>query len=508
MTKKIIIIAVVAVLLVAILAFFAILAPGSRNDDGNTTNDTTTASSEGDQDPVGDGAQDTTTAFVESDLPDDLDFADQEISFLIWSDHTMNEFYVDGMSGDIIGDEIYERNLAVEDALNIKLTYTEEPGSADHMGTFKEKMQIDVNSGACEYDIVAGYSRTAPSMALDGSLLELTGMNYLDFSKPWWPEALITDCTVNDKLYFCSGDISTNLLWMMTATFFNKDLIAQYGLENPYDLVKNNQWTLDKMIEMTSDKYNDLDGAGEKDAGDVYGNVIYNINVDGFLTASGFVALEKNSDGEIIISPTVSTEKTYDLLDKLGEYLNGADVFFKNSTSVRDIFFEERAIFTSDRVFIVAGKDNGKQGKIEFEYGIVPLPKYDSAQDKFYTSVGHPYTMYAVSIGVDEKNIDGIAATIEMMASESYRRVTPAVFESAMKYKYASDDTASEMYDILRENVRFDLGRLYSTEIGDLYKTMRTVVFNNAKTFASQYKGISKLMNAGIEKISSGFADQ
>ena len=503
------------ILAVLMLASVAVAATSCANTDdpadGNTA-DTTTAAPAGDnnadtQAPDGntDAAQTTAPTEIEDSLPDDLNFDGQQISFLIWSDHTMKEFYVEDITGDIIGDAIHERNANLVDTLNVKLLYTEEPGNDTNMSKFKKKAETDINSGACEFDVIGGYSRTAPAMALDGNLVELTETKYLDFDQPWWPKALIDECMINDKLYFCSGDISTNLLWMMTATFFNTDLMTQYGLEDPYDLVEKNQWTVDKMIEMTTNRYNDVDGGGEKDEGDVYGTVIYNINIDAYFTSSGFIALEKDNNGEIIISPTLTSEKIYGLIDKLGEYLNGPDVYYKSSTSVRDIFFEQRAIFTSDRVFIVAGKDNGKAGKIEFEYGIVPVPKYDSAQEEFYTSVGHPFTMYAISIGVKEDELDGISATLEMLAADSYRLVTPEVFESAMKVKYASDNKASAMYDILRENVRFDLGRLYSSQIGDVYKTMRTQVFNNSKTFASQYKTVSKVIDKGIGTISAAF---
>ena len=76
-----------------------------------------------------------------------------------------------------------------------------------------------------------------------------------------------------------------------------------------------------------------------------------------------------------------------------------------------------------------------------------------------------------------------------------------------MKVKYAHDNDASAMYDILRENVRFDLGRLYTKQIGDVYKVMRNEVFNNTKTFASQYKGLSRVIEKGIATISDFYED-
>jgi hypothetical protein len=46
---------------------------------------------------------------------------------------------------------------------------------------------------------------------------------------------------------------------------FNKKLIQDHALENPYEIVHNNRWTLDKMIEMTRGVAQDLNGDGIMD---------------------------------------------------------------------------------------------------------------------------------------------------------------------------------------------------------------------------------------------------
>lgn len=503
MAKKIIIIAVVAALLIGVLAVFAMM-PADRGDGSNDGKTTTPADNVGGEQNTPGG--DETNSVVNSNVPDDLDFGQKQVVFLTWEEVSMTEFFVEGVTGDIIGDEIYERNMQVEEELGITLSYAAQSGDGDNFTSFVKAVETDISSGSCEYNVVAGYSRSAPLMALNGLAVELTAMNYINFESPWWSKALTDECTIRDQLYYCSGDISTNLLWMMTGTFFNKSLIDQLSLEDPYMLVNANQWTLDKMIEMTAGVYNDMDGAGERDEGDFYGHVIYNINMDGFFTSSGFIALEKNASEEIVISPSLGSQKTYDMIEKLGEWVNSPDVIYKDSTKLRDIFFEERALFITDRVFIAAGKDNASQSqdKIEFVYGIVPVVKYDTNQTEWYTSVGHPFTMYAISAGVvDEQLLDACSATLELMAQKSYEMVTPAVFESAMKVKYAHDNDASRMYDILRENVRFDLGRLYSTQIRDVYKVMRSEAFKNTKTFASQYKGMQKYIQKGVDEIAA-----
>lgn len=498
MTKKVIDVAAVALVLVAVLAFFAFNSFGGKGDETQPS-DTTGASVPGGDTPGSDTVE-------QDDIPDDTNFNQANVTFLIWGDHTMTEFYAEGLTGNEINDAIYERNARVEERLGVKLIYREQPGKESAMAEFVKFAETDIASGACEYDMYGGYSRAVASMALTGRLVELTGLDYLNFEKPWWPEALVNECMINNKLFFCSGDISTNMLWMMVGTFFNKELLEARSLESPYDLVHKNEWTFDKMIALCSDTYDDLDGGGTKDVADFFGYTIFNANYDALFTAAGFSSLERGSDNKLKISSGLTDQKIFDLLDKLGEFTATNDLCNSSSTSIREVFFGERSIMTTDRVFIVAGKDKGSNNaKIEFEYGLVPNPKYDARQESYATNLGHEYTMYAVSVGSKQTNV--CAATLECLASESYRRVTPMVFESAMKIKYASDPTTTEMYDILRSTIRFDLGRLYPKQVEDVYMLMRTLVRNNDKTFASQYKGLQKVMDKGIQTIQAAFDD-
>ena len=125
----------------------------------------------------------------------------------------------------------------------------------------------------------------------------------------------------------------------------------------------------------------------------------------------------------------------------------------------------EQSVFHVDRILIVAGQDNTDTGKVEFACGIVPMPKYSSDQENYQTNLGNSFSLYAVNS--NSKIADIAATTLEAMASENYRSVTPAVFEVTMKQRYADDAQTSRMYDILRSTVSFDVGRLFSAHFSN-----------------------------------------
>ena len=441
------------------------------------------------------------TEYALDDLDEQYNFNETIVLFM-WSDYTMREFYAEE-TGDMIDDTIYNRNIAVEKRLNITFEYVEEKGNDKNYKEWITKAENDWASDNT-YDIYAGYSRSAPIMTLKGMTVNLLEHEAFGAEKPWWPDALVTECAINDKLYFCSGDISTNLLWMMIGTFYNKDLYEQYfnGQKTPMDMVEDNEWTMDVFFTMCKDVYQD-DGSEKRDDADFYGHVIYQTNIDAFQTAAGITSVVRDPDAGIKISDEWQSERCADACNLVGEYLTSDGVYYNSSTSIRDIFYEARAVFITDRLFIVAGKDSHDTGKIDFSYGLVPQPKFNADQETFLTNVGHPFTMYAVNS--QSKKLEAAVITLEALGSANHRTVTPAVFEVAMKVRYTDDPQTSSMYDILRDGISFDIGRLYAETFNNatanIFRTTATSA--NPSGLSTNIKKHKKAFADAIEKIMS-----
>ena len=166
------------------------------------------------------------------------------------------------------------------------------------------------------------------------------------------------------------------------------------------------------------------------------------------------------------------------------------------------MFFNGNSIFHLDRVLIVAGQDNTETGKVEFKYGIVPVPKYDLSQETYKTNLGNSFSLYAINSNSKKAHV--AATTLEAMASENYRSVTPAVFEVAMKVRYSSDAQSSRMYDILRSTVSFDMGRLCSAHFSNYTtKTFRNSALENPTGFLTLLNSRKKSINKNLEQLLS-----
>ncbi len=423
--------------------------------------------------------------YLLDDIPDDLDFGGETVSFLYWTDATMPEFFAEKLTGEIVNDAIYHRNEIVTDRLGVQFEFTGTKGNSSNRDAYVNMARKAVEAGDGTYDIFASYSWCAAMMAMQGLIQDLNDFEIINFDKPWWPEKLTDEFTINDRLFFASGDISSNLLYMMIATYVNRQMITDYGLTDPYEHVKNGTWTLEKMFEYCNGVYSDINNNEKKDDADRYGAVVYDVCVDAFFTGCDLISISRDSAGELRIDPDFAGDKTHDFIVKMANAFNHTnDWYTVNSTKIRNIFAEGRSLFITDRAFIA----ETVLRSTDISYGILPQPKYDERQESYVTCMGHPYTMY--SIAFDSKHPDAAAAVIECLASESYRRITPAVFEQSMKLKYAQDDVTSQMYDIIRSGVSFDLGRVFSSVFDNkpihLYKKSITGDNTNwASTFAA-----------------------
>ncbi|MGM9683108.1 MAG: hypothetical protein ACI3XQ_05880 [Eubacteriales bacterium] len=444
--------------------------------------------------------------YLLDDLGNDLDFGGEEIHFICWADRSMQEFTSDGISSDDVNNAIFDRNTRVSQRLNVQLVYYLTKGNYNNRDSFAQTVENDYLSGMPEYNIYASYGPLGPTFAQRGYSADIKKLDYLNFSKPWWPEKIVSELSIGNKLFFVTGDISTNLLWMMHGTFVNLTMLDNKGIEeNPYELVRQGEWTLEKMKSMAANIYEDKDIDGKRSADDVFGYTVHQNVLEAFVIGAGIKAVEKDKNDMPTISATYRSEKMADIVASMGSWLNSSpDVWMEEGyVNPRKIFEEGRALFITDKAYIVASGYGIKE--ITDKYAFLPMPKYDEEQKDYCTDIGNPHTVYSISNATeDKKNI--CAAVLECLASESYRRVMPVVFEITMKARYSADPDASEMYDIERRTITFDFGKVFSFIIGkegcEVYKV---AIYKNSGGWSSTFNTIRPKLKSSLDSIIEEF---
>ena len=193
----------------------------------------------------------TTPETTRDTLDPTLDFGGETVVIYCPNDLSIVEFNAE-MSGDIVEDAVYKRNIDVQERLNVKFEWVESGGLWANEDGWKGTLRTNIAAGDAAFDIVAGYGVFVAQLAAEQLFLNLTNTAHIDFDQPWWPDSL-NNLAIDGNLYFASGDISTNTIGTTFAAIFNKGLLNDYNLENPYELVDTGKWTMDKMFNMTKD---------------------------------------------------------------------------------------------------------------------------------------------------------------------------------------------------------------------------------------------------------------
>ena len=431
--------------------------------------------------------------YLKDDIPADIDLKNEVVTIFHWNNPKNPEFNEED-DGTIINGALYERNVTVADRLNVQLNWVGEPGDFSQRNDFNQKIQGDL-SGDCEYDIIAAYSQTIAMAATNGYAMDLIGLgDQIKLSKPWWGKDLNDMATINGKVYFATGDISTNYLLRMYGVFFNKSILADNNLEDPYALVESGKWTVDKFIELAQTLK-----VEDPNAGGIYGLVHDALTVEALFYGANLCFVDKDATDMPKLSDSWNGEKANALTDKFGN--------FCKTNSALNTKDDKKLFAGSSSLFIINSLDLAMNQLADagVEFGIVPIPKYDEAQDNYATTLNYKYTLYMISTGTDIREV--ASYTLEALASQGYRTVTPDLYEKAMKLRYTTDETSQKMIDYIRDGVSFEIGRTF-THIFDnkTYQDIRKALAGTAtKNWQTTAAGLEPAFEIQMGKLLAAF---
>ena len=443
----------------------------------------------------------TETEKLALNVPDDLDLGGDTITFLV-IDGNFNgaawesqDIYQEEDSDDPIKAAVYKRNMTLQDKYHATIAQVEQSST----GAVAKKA---INSGSDEYQVLMCDTKSTLSLVQACLLKDLNSLEGLDMTQPWWDQNLVKNCSICGKLFFATGDISimdNDATWVM---MFNKKMISDFDLESPYDLVRNNQWTFDKMFEMMQKVHSDENGNGKVDYDeDKFGFVTHNSSLGAFYYAAGLQVIEKDAD-DMPIFPEQNAEYVNLVLDKSIQIWSDKTITWSadrdgyGAVELQEIFQDGRGLFMGEVMQLVF-----RLREMDIDFGLIPFPKYDSEQ-KNYGHFVHQTTAL-LSIPVTCKKIDKIAPFIEAMAYESMYTVTEAYYETALKGKYFRDPESREMLTIILNSRTFDLGSTHMFDWGGIASVFTSLLAKGSNAYASNYK---KKINAARNRLAKDVA--
>lgn len=350
-------------------------------------------------------------------------------------------------NGDVVNDAAYSRNRMVEERFDIRFVPVDS-GAAD-TSKHTAAIKTSILAGGEDFDIIINNGKSLAShTSMDGLLCNLHSLGYFDYEKPWWSKQFVDDMTFNGIMYVCSNNLHYEEFAASKVYYFNKGEIASRGIEDPYKTVFAGVWTLDHMISLTKDVYEDINGNGSSDKDDFYG-LLTTVSHNTWSVALDIPEWEKK-DGAIEF--VALSEKMFTAFDKIHDWdFNSKGLYTWPSYSaavkneeMRTMFINGRGIFT----FGFVGDSGKYYRETEVDYGIVPFPKFDENQESYRIFYGaNSSNMFGIPVTLTDTERTGII--VEALAAESYKQLQPAYYEVALKAKYLRDEDSVAMLDLV-----------------------------------------------------------
>lgn len=403
---------------------------------------------------------------------DGLSYPGTVLEVLCWVPSNLPEYVEETDENTTVIDQaVFNRCDYAENRLSLRTRWNV-LGAA---GVVNDTAERENNNGG-KYAIIVNESNFVYSLAIKGVYSNLIKYKdtTIDFEHPAWPKTLLDDITVADKLFFTTGDISTNLIFMTGLVYFNKNLVkdlginekiqTKWGCSDLYQLVTEGKWTLDKMITLSENVYKDQNNDGKKNFGDRFGLNTYGVLVDNFYYGGGYTTVVTTDDGFTISEDFLDATLVGNILTTVTNFLyDTKDGYLEADYS------KARSSFASGNVLFSLAPASHAYGEHsltpDLEYSVLPVPKHSESQASYACTQVFPYSMYG--IGSQSKDREAASAFLQALAEESYKVTRPAFIDKMMKGRYSEDPEDALMWDYAINANVFDIGVIYCEAFGE-----------------------------------------
>ncbi len=450
-------------------------------------------------DETAEGENDTVVTYAEGDeyTPPDVNYGGKDFNVFTWDGSTD---WVLEFSSELskIDASTYYHLATVEQELGINFTTTEQPGGYYQMSDFVQKLYV--MSGDDGIDLVCQYSLCASVGTHEGIYTDLLKLDYINWDAKYWSQNLRQTNTINNKMYWCTGDMTASTIRNMYLIAYNFDMAADNQMGDLYEVVKEGKWTIEKLKTLTADIWDDENDNTIRDHGDMFGFVggAYNA-YDAFQYSCNLPCVVVNNMGELEINSDLNGERGVDITNEIKDLLHNSQGTYANT---KDNKTWEKPIEEEKAVFALYHAESliSSLVKTDINYGILPMPKYDEAQENYHTALTMTYSMFSVPAVANDPNMS--AAVLESMSHSGYVSLAPTVFE-ALQYRYSKRAEDTEMLTILRDGIIYEPGRIIETM--DIFALVRRTVRDNAEITA-YYAADRNKFETGLDEVNFMFS--
>lgn len=397
------------------------------------------------------------------------DFGGAEITILNYESYcgTNLAFAPDEyVTGDLLNNAMYARTAAVEEKLNVSIR-EDRKGYADMGGwggqaNYGQLVATSVGSGQFTWDIANVFLNWKASLITDGCLVDLRTLEELHLEEDYWDQNIMNELTLNGKTFAGSSKLTLMPLDLTWVLFFNENMMKNLGLDSPYELVDNKEWTLAKMLEYVK-AGSSLNGGDtpdfENDPSTICGIATHSDSVSAFVIAADNQLL-KREDGEIVAN--VSNQHLFDTIEKVQEIFSKSMGYSNLGVSLPNsnepygcipMFRSGRALFLTSEL-----KDSKTlRDEMDDTYGILPPPLYDGEQKEYRSVLGSPAML---TIPVLQNDLSRTALVLDALSYES-TNVMDTYYTRIITHRNLKNEESERMLHIIHDCLTIEFGEFF-----------------------------------------------
>ncbi|MBO5415891.1 MAG: hypothetical protein J6A83_04605 [Clostridia bacterium] len=462
-------------LLMVMTTVFGLTSCKKKDGEGEETTVSTTV---GGGDAAGEpGSKDDPTLY--EDLPTG-DYKGYTFTFLNNISDYANTTIVPTVTSDSVNQAMFQRNSFVKDKLKVNIA-EERMKYAD----VKETMQKLTTSQEFVYDAVYNEVQQQTSLSTSGAYYSVEEYEeYINLSKPWWFTDAMESLQVDGRGFELFGDLQLmyyDSIWGMT---FNQKILADNHQAYPYELVRKGEWTIDALKDIVA-------ATAQEGSDENYGVSSHKDWILAMISGSNFVLVEQDEDEVLKMYEDAETFVNVYTAIMNGFFLSNGEegvnyIEAEYHTNSRDNDFpniEDREnwgfqnIYRKGKSAFMAGTIGDIQmiRSAEFEYGIVPTPKYNKDQEQYVSWIFRGAA--SCSIPAANPELERTCTILENLAAYSYKLVKYEYYDIVVQTRTVRDNDSIEMLDIIfghHEEIegtpRFEMDSVYEIGISNVIK--------------------------------------
>ena len=402
----------------------------------------------------------------------DNDFGNYEFRILNYDSYVETNLRFapeESSESDLLDSAMFKRNTLVEDKLNISIV-EDRKGYSD-LGGWGGQQQLgllvynSVFSGSYQWDVANVFPNWSPTLITDGMLMDLNAIEQLQLDEDYWDTDIMKEISLKGKCYAASGKLTLMPFDLTWCLFFNEDMMVDLGLEKPYSLVDDMQWTMEKMFDYV--KAGTKTGSGgthdyENDATAICGVATHESAPAYFVFAGGNPFMKINEKGDILSN--IQNERIYNTIELVQDMFsasNGYSNLGVSRPSDPTASFGYLGMFVNDRALFVAAevKSASKfRAEMDSTYGVLPIPMYDTAQGRYHSPLGAPAMIVVPNL---QENLARTGLILDAMAYES-TPVMDLYYNQIVTHRNVTNPESERMINLVHDTLSVEFGMFYS----------------------------------------------